>query len=297
MTGPPASTALAADPAGVAGARFCELGVEVGDGVRLRVLHWLPEASPTLPRIVFVAGWISVVEGWATVLRALAPRAEVLYLETREKASARLPDRRMGPADFAVGRIAADLVEACRGLGIVGSPFVFFASSMGANAVLEALLAEPLGASAAFLVAPNGEFRYPWWGHLLVRMPAGLYRQVLPGVVWYLKRFRVNSAADPAQMRRYERTLDAAEPYRLKLSAIANAGYRPPRELCRIDIPVAVAYANSDTLHGGCRCEELVAALPRGRLLRCPTNSSMHDVTIVRELEGFLGSLGCGEAT
>ncbi len=291
MTGGLRSGSDATDPVGADGASFRTWVVEVGHGVRLKVLHWRPNAPPSLPRIVFVAGWVSVVEGWAKVLRALAPVTEVVYLETREKPSAGFSGRRLRPADFTLSRLAEDIVEACAALAVDDGSSVFFASSMGANAVLEALAERRLSARAAFLVAPNGEFRYPWWGHVLVRMPAAGYRAALPLVLAYLRHARVNATADPGQMQRYERTLRSAEPLRLKLSAIANAGYRAPADLCEVKVPVAVAYASSDTLHGGCRCEELVAALPRGTLIRCPTNTFMHDVEIVAELTSFLAAI------
>ncbi len=280
----------AVDPAD-ADADFDRTRVEVSDGFKLNVMRWRPRRLAGLPRTVFVAGWVSVVEGWAPVLRALGERCEVLYIETREKRSAQLPNRRLRPADFSIPRMADDLVEACAQLGADDGDVILVASSMGANAALEALKGGRLAARAAFLVAPNGEFHYPWWGHLLVRMPAAGYRLIRPLVATYLRRHRVNTEADPAQMRRYERTLEQAEPYRLKLSARSAVRYRLWPQLETIGVPVAVAYASSDTLHGGCQCETIVDRLPQGRLVCCPTNSFMHDIGIVEEIEGFVTSL------
>lgn len=279
------------DPIGADCARVEVARVPTSDGFGLRVLRWRPKGAPTLPRIVFVAGWVSVVEGWAPVLRELAARAEVLYVETREKRSAELPDRRLRPADFSIQRMADDIVEACATLGADDGEALLIASSMGANAALEAIKHGRLRAHAAFMIAPNGEFHYPWWGHLLVRMPAAGYRLVRPLVAAYLRRYRVNTAADPGQMRRYERTLEEAEPKRLRLSAQVAFRYRLWPALETVRIPVAVAFASSDTLHGGCGCEEIVERLPRGRLVRCPTNSFMHDVGIVGEIVSFIASL------
>ncbi len=280
----------APDPAD-ADAGFDRARVETSDEFHLQVLRWRPRRPTGLPRVVFVAGWVSVVEGWVPVLRALAERTEVLYVETREKRSAVLPKRRLRPADFSIPRMADDLVEACARLGADDGDALLVASSMGANAALEALKGGRLAARAAFLVAPNGEFHYPWWGHLLVRMPSAGYRVIRPLVAAYLRRHRVNTEADPAQMRRYERTLEQAEPYRLKLSAQSAVSYRLWPRLDTVHVPVAVAYASSDTLHGGCQCEAIVDLLPQGRLVRCPTNSFMHDVGVVGEIEAFVAAL------
>ena len=52
-------------------------------------------------------------------------------------------------------------------------------------------------------------------------------------------------------MARYRRTLRAAHPLRLKLSARAVLGYSLFPGLETVKAPVAIAYAESDTLHGG----------------------------------------------
>jgi pimeloyl-ACP methyl ester carboxylesterase len=280
------------DPIRAERARAGVAWISTSDGFRLRVLRWLPQAPATLPRVVFVAGWVSVVEGWAPVLRKLAERAEILYVETREKHSAELPERGLRPADFSIPRMADDIVEACAALGADDGEVLLIASSMGANAALEALKHQRLRVRAGFMIAPNGDFHYPWWGHLLIRMPAAGYRLVRPLIAAYLRHFRVNTAADPGQMRRYERTLEEAEPRRLKLSAQAAVGYRLWPDLETVQVPVAVAFASSDTLHGGGRCEDIVSCLLDARLVRCPTNSFMHDVGVVEEIESFVASLG-----
>ena len=49
--------------------RYRHHRIEVGDGVRLTVYEWQPGtgAEP----LVFVAGWVSVIEGWRPLLDVL----------------------------------------------------------------------------------------------------------------------------------------------------------------------------------------------------------------------------------
>jgi len=61
-----------------------ESWVGVGDGVELRVLDFEPRRHAEVAPLVFVPGWVSVVEGWTDLLRVLVPGRRVLYVETRE---------------------------------------------------------------------------------------------------------------------------------------------------------------------------------------------------------------------
>jgi pimeloyl-ACP methyl ester carboxylesterase len=263
--------------------------IEVDDGVRLTVFEWQPGtgAEP----LVFVAGWVSIIEGWRPLLEVLARERPVYYMETREKRSAVFDKPRLRPVDFAIPTLGDDVIAVCDRLSIDPERRVFFASSMGSNAVLEAFKHRRLEGRAAFLIGPNAEFRFPGWGKALVLFPTALYRPILPLVLWYLRHFRVNTQKDPQQMARYRRTLGAADTKRLKLSARAVIGYSLFPGLETVEAPVAVAYAASDTLHEGGDVHRIVDALPRGRAVECPSNTYMHTASVAADLQRFLATL------
>jgi pimeloyl-ACP methyl ester carboxylesterase len=271
------------------GVTFKHHRIEVETGVRLRVYEWQPgtDAEP----LVFVAGWVSVIEGWKPLLEVLVRERPVVYIETREKSSAVFDRRRLRPSDFSIPRLADDVIAVCDRLGVDPERRVLFASSMGSNAVLEASKNGRFRCRGAFLVGPNAEFRFPGWGKALVLFPTVLYRPLLPFVFWYLETFRVNVREDPAQMARYRRTLSAAHPERLKLSARAVIGYSLLPGLETVTAPVAVAYAASDTLHEGEEVHRIVDALPRGEAVECPSNTYMHTAAVADDLQTFLATL------
>jgi len=263
--------------------------VEVDDGVRLTVFEWQPGtgAAP----LVFVAGWVSIIEGWRPLLEVLARERPVYYMETREKRSAVFDKPRLRPEDFAIPTLGDDVIAVCDRLAIDPDRRVFFASSMGSNAVLEAFKHRRLEGRAAFLIGPNAEFRFPGWGKALVFFPTALSRPLLPLVLWYLRHFRVNAREDPQQMARYQRTLRAAHMKRLQLSARAVIGYSLFPGLETVEAPVAVAFARSDTLHHGNDVHRIVDVLPRGRAVECPSNTYMHTASVAADLQGFLATL------
>ena len=156
------------------------------------------------------------------------------------------------------------------------------------EAILEALKGDRLKAKAAFVVGPNIEFHFPWWGRPLVHLPPWVYSAAKPFVLWYLRTFRVNVREDPEQMARYVRTIRAADPERIMLSARAVIDYEAMPGLDTISPPVAVAYAANDTLHGEEEVQQIVDAMPQGVEVKCPSNTYMHTAEVVADLDRFL---------
>jgi len=281
----------AANPVPVPGVRFDERRVTVEKGVSLRLYEWRPENDKVDDPVFFVAGWISLVSGWVPLLEELVRTRPVYYLETREKESAEIAPNLMRPASFSVTRLAEDLVEASNQLELDRDRMVLFGSSMGSNAILEALKGDRLTAKAAFIVGPNAEFHFPWWGRPLVHLPPWVYSAAKPFVLWYLRTFRVNTREDPEQMARYVRTIRAADPKRIMLSARAVIDYEAMPGLDTISSPVAVAYAANDTLHSEEEVGRIVDAIPHGIAVSCPSNTYMHTAEVVADLDRFLTGL------
>jgi pimeloyl-ACP methyl ester carboxylesterase len=272
------------------GAAYSERWIAVENGVELKVREWRPDNTGQ-PPLYFVAGWVSVVEGWRPLLEVLVRRRPLVYIETREKRSARIERRRMRVESFTVQRLAEDLCEIARVLDVDRSNAIWFGSSMGSTAILESLKGGRLPARAAFLVGPNAAFHIPWWGRPLLRVPAASYSVAKHLVIWYLRHFRVDAHREPDQMRRYERTLNAAEPVRLKLSARAVIGYTLWPRLETVKAPVGIAYASSDVLHAESEAKSIVATLPAGLAVECPSNTYMHRAEVARDIEEFIAGL------
>ena len=279
------------NPVPVPGVQFNESRLTVEEGVSLRLYEWRPENDGGADPVLFVAGWISLVTGWAPLLEELVQSRPVYYLETREKESAEISPELMRPAGFSVSRLAMDLIEASNQLELDRDRTVLFGSSMGSNTILEALKGDRLTAKAAFIVGPNAEFHFPWWGRPLVHLPPWVYSAAKPFVLWYLRTFRVNVREDPEQMARYVRTIRAADPERIMLSARAVIDYEARPGLDTISSPVAVAYAASDILHCGDEVRRIVDAMPRGEAVSCPSNTYMHTAEVVADLDRFLARL------
>ena len=254
----------------------------ISDGTELRLLLLQPPRGPgAKPPIVFLPGWISSVTGWRSVLEILSREHPVLYIETREKASARLPDDR--PVDFSMDRLCADVDEILVDRIPEHGPFVFFGSSLGSTLVLDYLSRGGRNPILAFLVAPNLIFRLPRWVIIAAKLfPAAGYSVLKPVMKWYLCTFLLDEDAEPEQAERYRSNLDSAEPKRLRQNALELKDYSAWEKLPRVRVPVVVVTGESDSLHHMDDMKRMVSILPRARLEIMDSNRATHSAEAAR---------------
>ncbi len=286
MRSHPTEPVLPGDPLRGAGGSFCEHRVEVEAGVDLRAFEWSGRGRSEAP-LLLVAGWITIVDSWAPVLARLAQTRRVIYLESREKASAGIRPEAMHKDSFRVECLGRDIATVASGAGLTLEDSVLVGSSLGANAILEGLK-QGARCRAAFLIGPNAEFAFPLWSRFLMRLPPMAYGPLVPLVLWYLRRFRLDVKSEPEQYERYRRTAAGADFQRLKLSALALEGYQVIKGFENILDSVGVAFASSDHLHGEANARRLVDVLPRGTALACPSNAFLHRPDVVDEIDRYV---------
>ncbi len=283
----PTEPVLPGDPLEGAGGTFRQHRVEVEAGVDLRAFEWSGQGRSE-PPLLLVAGWITIIDSWVPVLARLAQTRRVIYLESREKASAGISREAMRKGSFRIECLGRDIAVVASGVGLKLQDTVLVGSSLGANAILETLK-QGARCRAAFLIGPNAEFAFPLWSRFLMRLPPAAYGPLVPLVLWYLRRFRLDVRSEPEQYERYRRTAEGADFARLKLSALALEGARVIENFEKIIDPVGVAFASSDHLHGEANARRLAEALPRGTALACPSNAFLHRPDVVDEIDRFVG--------
>ncbi|MBN2284038.1 MAG: alpha/beta fold hydrolase [Deltaproteobacteria bacterium] len=253
--------------------------VPLSDGAAIRVTEFIPSRhEPGRPVVVFVAGWISLITGWTGVLKKLTPSFRTLYVETREKISARLPEsKKICDVDFSVSRITADIHAVLERFVPEEQPFYFVGSSLGSTVVLDYLSQGLRQCRLAVMIAPNPAFPFPSWGIPLIRYaPASLYGAAKPAIKWYLRNVRLDKKKEPEQVKKYEGTMDAAEPRRLQANALALSTYSLWDKLPHITAPVIIVGATADKLHGIREMERMVELMPSARLEMMASNKETH---------------------
>ncbi|MCX7678257.1 MAG: hypothetical protein N2316_03470, partial [Spirochaetes bacterium] len=78
------------------------------------------------------------------------------------------------------------------------------------------------------------------------------------------------------QMRKYERTLDTADPYKLKANAIALMKYSSWDRLHKITTPCLIIGAKTDTLHSAEALQRMASIIKNAEYLEMESNSATH---------------------
>ena len=273
------------------GANAEELFVEVAPNISVRVLRWVPadSSAASLDPTVVVPGWGSVFEGWRPLLTEWVSRRPIVYIETREKKSARIT-RKVRRDDFEMRHHGHDVAAVLGKLGIDSAEVDWFSSSLGATLLIDAYQNDVLAGRSSILLAPNPDFEFPLWARILLKMPLPkfIHPALVRFAVWIVER----RTKEEGQRIRYRRALMSQDLERLLLSSRANIRYSLPQDLSSASVPCAVMTASSDTLHGMDKVLDIVDRLPNAVLIEVPSNQYAHEADVLAEIEEFQSSIG-----
>ena len=273
------------------GANAEELFVEVAPNISVRVLRWVPadSSAASLDPAVVVPGWGSVFEGWRPLLTEWVSRRPIVYIETREKKSARIT-RKVRRDDFEMRHHGHDVAAVLGKLGIDSAEVDWFSSSLGATLLIDAYQNDVLAGRSSILLAPNPDFEFPLWARILLKMPLPkfIHPALVRFAVWIVER----RTKEEGQRIRYRRALLSQDLERLLLSSRANIRYSLPQDLSNASVPCAVMTASSDTLHGMDKVLDIVDRLPNAVLIEVPSNQYAHEADVLAEIEEFQSSIG-----
>ena len=273
------------------GANAEELFVEVAPNISVRVLRGVPadSSAASLDPTVVVPGWGSVFEGWRPLLTEWVSRRPIVYIETREKKSARIT-RKVRRDDFEMRHHGHDVAAVLGKLGIDSAEVDWFSSSLGATLLIDAYQNDVLAGRSSILLAPNPDFEFPLWARILLKMPLPkfIHPALVRFAVWIVER----RTKEEGQRIRYRRALLSQDLERLLLSSRANIRYSLPQDLSNASVPCAVMTASSDTLHGMDKVLDIVDRLPNAVLIEVPSNQYAHEADVLAEIEEFQSSIG-----
>ena len=275
----------------LSGANAEEFFVEVAPNISIRVLRWVPadSSAASLDPAVVVPGWGSVFEGWRPLLTEWVSRRPIVYIETREKKSARIT-RKVRRDDFEMRHHGHDVAAVLGKLGIDSAEVDWFSSSLGATLLIDAYQNDVLAGRSSILLAPNPDFEFPLWARILLKMPLPkfIHPALVRFAVWIVER----RTKEEGQRIRYRRALLSQDLERLLLSSRANIRYSLPQDLSNASVPCAVMTASSDTLHGMDKVLDIVDRLPNAVLIEVPSNQYAHEADVLAEIEEFQSSIG-----
>ena len=262
----------------------------LSDGVSLKIIDFTPRnVSQEKPVIFFVAGWISLISGWKDVLKVLTAKYRIIYLESREKKSSTVSDVKQ--VSFSMERLKLDIGEIVKRVISPSEKFILAGSSLGASAILEYCGSEKQKPLSTVLISPITEFRFPKiLGTIIPAIHPSLYFTVKPVIKWYLRNFRLNKKNCKEQIKKYENTIDCADPYKLKANALAIRNYAIWDHIDIITVPCLIIGATTDTLHDTENIKRLIKIIPDSTYIELKSNMETHSEKAGRVIVEYIQS-------
>ena len=243
------------------------------DGAEIRVYHTRPDRPVGRRPIVFVSGWGTNPPGWFDFYRAVHGRAEMYYLETREKASSRIFDRR---TDMGMSRSARDIAAGIAHLGLPGRDFLLVGACWGAAQVLRGLIDGVIEAPTVLVGDPMHTL---WFSRWLLRWISPLLptAALVPLRPLFVKAM-IGDMKEPVQKARVYDFIYRADLWKWKKSAEAAKDFELHGALGGIEREVFVFNGTADKVHDPTHYPRIAAELPRGRFLFTPTVESRREL-------------------
>jgi len=255
------------------------------DGVELFEVHFTPSRPSPFPPVIFLAGWGSLIYSWEIVLKEMTKNFEVYYVETREKGSAIHNSERV----LSIESLGSDLVYVLKHHGLEEQAYIMFGSSLGATVILDSMSRNEIDPSLAVLIGPNAEFNAPKiWLWIARITPPFLYHLVKPAAKWYMKKKYLDMDADPKQYDKYARSLDEANPARLRRSALQFSKYKIWDRLSKIHQNVLIFTGSKDIMHEYNSTLKMAESLSNCDLVDMETNARTHSVEMVNQMRSHL---------
>ena len=264
--------------------------VRVSDTVSLRVLTWTPfdEALRQLEPVVMIPGWGSLFEGWAPLVAEWATRRRVLYIETREKPSARFNSKKILTKDFTIERFSKDITEVLSHYQLKNE-FHLFSSSLGSTLLIDSLQRQEIDAKSSLFVAPNVHFKLPLWARITIKLPLPILALKLMRSITL--RAIEKKVKEEGQRIRYRRAVREQELVRWRASARSLIAYSLPKDLSNITVPCGILAAQSDKLYAMDAARSITARIPNAVMIEVPSNQYAHEADVLIEVEAFYATL------
>ena len=265
--------------------------IRVSNSVSLRVFVWEPVNQSSKVPILMVPGWGSVFEGWRPLVTEWVQNRKIIYVETREKASA-IFDEKMNQKDFHIDSFTDDIREIIQSLNLDGN-YHLFSSSLGSTILIHGLQEGKISAKSSIFLAPNQNIRFPLWARLLIKLPLPKFtlKWLIKLAIWAVER----KVEEEGQKIRYRRTLLSQNYERIRFSARYLIGYSLPESLSNIEIPCAILTAESDKLHGTNDVEFISREIPNMKIIPIPSNQYAHQPEALDEIESFYSNMELDE--
>jgi len=246
------------------------------DGGEIRVFACHPRRPAAKRPIVLVPGWGVIPEGFRGFYELVRGKADLYYIETREKGSSRFHVRR---PDMSPRQAARDIGIALDALGLRGGrDFVLVGACWGAALIIQGLLDGTVEAPTVITFDPIHRLWFPKW---LLDWAAPLLPSFLLGAArWLFVSALIGDMQEQTQKARDYAFARAAVPWKWKRAAYAARNLELFGTLGGITREVFVVNASHDRVHEQTYYPRIAGEMPRGRFVYLPSDEAHRELCI-----------------
>lgn len=257
----------------------------MSDGSDLRILEHNFEKDKQNGFTLFViAGWGSVVLGWDDFLLEALKHFNIIYLETREKASSRLPKKTKHTMD----RMSLDVQEVLSQLEIDENKLILFGSCFGAIVIADGLSKNKYDPFLSILVAPPPMLELPKGTRYIVPIaPTFLFEPIKPILIYWINK----KSESQEQAAKYTRVLMEANAKKWKKVGNPICRKRYWRLFPKISSRTLLVGAEEDKMHNIQKTNKIANMIPNVIYRNLRTNHDTHSPLMVETIRDVLTEL------
>jgi hypothetical protein len=244
------------------------------EGGSIRAFVCRPPRPVAKRPIVLVPGWGVIPEGFLEFYGLVRGKAELYYLETREKGSSAFDVRH---PDMSPGQSARDIGRALDALGLLGKrDFVLVGACWGSALIIQGLLDGTVDAPTVVTFDPIHRLWFPKW---LLDWAAPVLPSFLLGAArWLFVNALIGDMEEQTQKARDYAFAKAAVPWKWKWSAYAARNLELFGTLDRVAKEVFVVNASHDRVHEQTYYPRIAGEMPRGRFVYLPSDEAHREL-------------------
>ena len=265
---------------------------KMSDDVEVRVLEFNLAENPSEYTIFLIPGFITVFQSWQKAMELLTKEFRVLYFESREKNTSRMPTKKI-ERKITLNQMARDIKEVVEQLELDKQKYIPLCSSTGGNILTHALAEKWLKPTGAIMVGPVMEFHLHW--HIVFLsaiIPNIIIQSILkPIIKWYISKFYVNRKAEPEQLEKYMRALDECKMRKAMPLFRRMYKYQSWEKPPKIETKTLLLGASNDKMHATEETIRTHELIPDSIYVDLESNKATHSKPLVDELKSFIDYL------
>ncbi|HUT81802.1 MAG TPA: alpha/beta hydrolase [Candidatus Bathyarchaeia archaeon] len=261
------------------------------DGSQVRVLDFNFSQKPYEYTILLIPGFLTVFQSWQRVIELLTREFRVLYFESREKVTSKVPKKLERKITFP--QMAYDIKEVVEQLDLSDKKYIALCSSTGGNILTQALSNKLISPTGAIMIGPAIEFHISGLVTFLSAITPNFMIQgvFIPLVRRYMTRVYINKKEEPEQLEKYIRALEEGNLRKALPTFRRMYRYKIWDQLPNVVTKTLLVGASLDKMHA---TEETLKAhnlMPNSLYIDLGSNKETHSDPLVIELKNFIEKL------